>query len=314
MKFDFSVIVLTFNPDLEKMKNTLYSIVIQENVSFEVIVVDDGSKQNYRLELEQFFEECRFSNYKIIINETNQGTVKNFKSGLIVAEGRYVKSISPGDYLYDKDTLMGIKKFLSNGHYEFLFGKAAFYSKEEHGYKIHRRHSPTELSVYRKNNKRKIMRNYFLYQDYVLGASFVFELDLIKKGINQIEQYARYCEDTSALCMLADNKKFGFLDKYIIWYEYGTGISTTSNNKWKKIIFDENKKVLEMLAPKSKLIEKAYKYNYCGFTNRYLNIIRKIVLSPLFLKHGIIYVLNNRFGKEYLKADRLILEKIENHG
>lgn len=313
MKFDFSVIVLNFNPDLEKLKNTLYSIVIQENVSFEIIVVDDGSKQSYQLEMEQFFERWNFSNYKIILNENNQGTVKNFKSGLAVAEGEYVKGISPGDYLYDKNTLSEIRKFILNGNYDFLFGKAAFYSKEKQNYRIYRRHSPTELSVYRKNDKKKIMRNYFLYQDYVLGASFVFKLELIKEAINKIEQYAKYCEDTSVLCLLADDKKFGFLDEYVIWYEYGTGISTISNKKWKKIIFEENKRVLELLAPKSKLIEKAYKYNYCGFSNRYLNIIRKIVLSPLFLKHGIIYVLNNRFGNAYLQADKKILEKIENH-
>lgn len=313
MRFDFSVIVLTYNSDLEKLKNTLYSIVIQENVSFEVIVADDGSKQNYQLELEHFFEKWKFSNYKIIMNKVNQGTVQNLKSGLMVAEGRYIKDISAGDYLYDRNTLKNIKDFLEYERYDFIFGKAAFYSKNENGYKIHKRHSPTELSVYRKNNKKKIMRNYFLYQDYVLGASFVFKLELIKEAVNKIEKYVKYCEDSSALCMLADDRKFGFLDKYIVWYEYGTGISTTSNNKWKKIIFDENKKVFEMLAPKSNLIKKAYKYNYCGFSNRYLNIIRKIVLSPLFLKHGIIYVLKNYFGKEYLQADKKLLEKIENH-
>ena len=41
-----SVIVCTYNANWEKTKNTLFSIIRQKNVIFEIIVTDDGSASN----------------------------------------------------------------------------------------------------------------------------------------------------------------------------------------------------------------------------------------------------------------------------
>ena len=41
-EFDFGVVVCCYNPDFEKLKKTIISIVNQKDVSFEIIISDDG--------------------------------------------------------------------------------------------------------------------------------------------------------------------------------------------------------------------------------------------------------------------------------
>ena len=46
-KYDVSIIVATYNPDLNKLMSTLLSIIIQKGIKFEIIVTDDGSQKDY---------------------------------------------------------------------------------------------------------------------------------------------------------------------------------------------------------------------------------------------------------------------------
>ena len=96
-KYTLSIIVVAYNPVVEKMKETLVSAINQEGVDFEIIVADDGSDKEYKDEIIQLFQEYKFKNYKLIMNPKNQGTVRNLLSALDVAEGEYAKGISPGD-------------------------------------------------------------------------------------------------------------------------------------------------------------------------------------------------------------------------
>ena len=41
-----SVVVLTYNPDSEKLLATLRSVICQQDVDYEVILSDDGSVDN----------------------------------------------------------------------------------------------------------------------------------------------------------------------------------------------------------------------------------------------------------------------------
>ena len=45
--YEITVIVCTYNPDLQKLISTLKSVVLQKGVKIQVIVTDDGSSNNY---------------------------------------------------------------------------------------------------------------------------------------------------------------------------------------------------------------------------------------------------------------------------
>lgn len=280
MDYEVSVILLTYNPNFEKLKNTINSIINQENISIELIIADDGSKKFPYKEIEKYLDERAFKNYIIVNNTINQGTVRNYLSGICRARGKYIKGISPGDFLYDRVCLRKMIDYMETNAYQLCFGKAVYYCEENGQYKYIPYHNPFDLKVYRKYNENKILKNYFLYQDYALGASFVVEKKLLETSLNKIQEMVKYAEDISVLYMLANGEKIGFFDDYIIWYEYGTGISTKASDKWKKILYNEYKSVYELLRNNYTLAKKGYRYNYKKVKNRYLQIIYWLIISP----------------------------------
>ena len=44
--FSVSVILCTYNPDWRKLKATLLSAAMQENIDFEIVLTDDGSGED----------------------------------------------------------------------------------------------------------------------------------------------------------------------------------------------------------------------------------------------------------------------------
>ena len=53
--FDITILVAIYNADINKLIHTLYSIIIQKEVGFEIIVCDDGS----RIDLTDQIEEAK---------------------------------------------------------------------------------------------------------------------------------------------------------------------------------------------------------------------------------------------------------------
>ena len=45
--FSVSVILCTYNPDWRKLKATLLSAAMQENIDFEIVLTDDGSGEDH---------------------------------------------------------------------------------------------------------------------------------------------------------------------------------------------------------------------------------------------------------------------------
>ena len=89
-KVNVSVIVTTYNSDIQKLYRTLFSTIRQKGLALEIIVTDDGTK-DFDLEIiHQFFKKNGFEQYILIGNKENQGTVNNFKRALAETAGEYI--------------------------------------------------------------------------------------------------------------------------------------------------------------------------------------------------------------------------------
>lgn len=305
MKYDYSVVVLTYNPNKTELFQTLYSIIIQKNISFEIIIADDGSKDNLFEEIDSWFQQNNVTDYKLIDNEMNQGTVKNFIKAYELAEGELIKAISPGDYLYSENTLFEFKKHITKED-KIIFGVPIYYTKKDTNSEVQNISCPIDLSVYKKNNYKKIQRNYLLYRDYVLGAAFIWNKRECEPYLKEISELVTYCEDATVLLMLSEQNVIKYIDEPLIWYENGTGISTSSSNKWKSIIYEENRKVYQYIVSKNKKFQKHYNFNFGGPKNKLITLIRRMMYSPYYfvfcLKARFPGKLKINYNEEYLKT------------
>lgn len=247
MKYDCTVVVVTYNSDLNKLYSTLLSIIKQKNISIQIVVSDDGSLNFEKESLEKWFEKNSAHDYKIIASEINTGIVKNVIRGVKASDAKFVKLISPGDLLYDEFILYKIISFMENDDLKLAFGKGAYYSRENNNIKLYNLSNPKDLEPYKTRNKSKIQKNYLLYRDYVLGASFVTDKTLLLNYLAKIDGLVKYAEDCTFIMMIADGIEIGFFDEFLIWYEYGSGISTNGSKVWAEWIRNDNTNCFKLL-------------------------------------------------------------------
>lgn len=220
---EISVIVCCYNPNIDKLKNTIISIMNQKDVNFQTIITDDGSCNDYYNELESFITE----NYKekdIVFTklEKNSGTVKNLINAMTICKTKYYKVISPGDYFFDEYSLKKYYDELCKNNYDLVFSDAVFYD----GNTIVRdRKYPTTSLVF---NDTILKRNYYVYNYLFLGATVAGVTDVVLDVLNRIAGKILYIEDMSTTAiLLLDGKRIHGINEPLMWYEYNTGVSST---------------------------------------------------------------------------------------
>ena len=256
--YDFSVVVCTYNSDIKKLFITLNTIMFQRNCSFEIVIADDGSKMFDEVAIREYFDRNEFCNYQIVRNLVNNGTVKNCLSGVRLAKGKYIKFISPGDYLYDENTLFKFGKFISNKEYKVVFGRAAYYSVDDKDVTLYQKMNPVDLEPYITTDKKAIFKNYLYYRDYILGAAFICKKEVLLNYLLKIQEKVKYAEDCSYILMVADGIEIGLLDDFIIWYEYGTGISTNKSSFWSEMLYKDNLECFKLVAQGHPNLKECY--------------------------------------------------------
>lgn len=245
-----SVLVATYNPTWENLKLTIDSIIVQKDIDIELVVSDDGSKNNLFIQLEQYLKGNKFENYFLTELKENAGTVKNIVNGLNYCTGDFAKLISPGDYFVKDTTLADWTKHLIDSKKRWSIGKAVYYFKdqENHLQKAKQDKHPVLVDVYEKQLDNKIRWNYLVLDDIGLGAAIYSETRLLKEYIKRIEGKVLYAEDNCYRIMAFDNIIPDYYSNDVINYECGTGVSTSKNNDWKtKLLKDWRATDLEMI-------------------------------------------------------------------
>lgn len=278
-----TVCVLTYNPDWIKFRNTLKSIICQKGVDFDIVISDDGSKNNCFDKAEKYLKENNFSAYCFIANKQNQGTVKNTISALQTIKSKYVKLISPGDFLYDETVLAKFTDFAEKNPAAAYFGNAVYYSTDNSGnIKIYETlHNPIDLKPWIERREKKIRRNYILRRDYILGACFFCNTSIFIDYVKKIDNIVKYAEDFSLVWEIADSQKVLYYEIPFIFYEYGLGISTDSSRKWSSILRTDNLNGFELMY-KNKSISFWVLQSFKSQT-RLIWLLLMLLLDPLQL-------------------------------
>ena len=233
---DVSIIVCTYNPDIDKLKRTLFSAIMQKKINFEIIVADDGSSSFDEDLIRDYFVKNNFKQYHICKSSSNQGTVKNIYNGLLSSKGKYVYIISPGDYFYESSTLSELCEFSEENECAVCFGEAACYEESNGDFVFSKPFSPRNPYVYsvRFYNQFVALTGFFSGQ-YPVGATYFRRREIALYYMGLLQDKVKYLEDyPSTALLLLDKKEMKFFPKPVVWYEYGSGVSTSGSEVWKK--------------------------------------------------------------------------------
>lgn len=290
-RYDVSIICCTYNSDINKLEATLKSLLNQEGCKFEIIVADDGSADNNEEFICNYFKNSNFKDYKLCLNKNNEGTVRNIFKALKLAEGKYIKPISPGDYLYSKTTLKDLMVFAKKNTADIVFGNAVYYTYNSTGLNILQKRAPIFSEIYTNDNRydfKKIIKYQIFYKDFILGASLLYDSTLLYKYLDVISKNVVYTEDVVIQLFALKKHKIYYFNEFIIWYEADSGISTNSKRGFSEKIRIDLLNFYKLMKTISNKFYVKYAYYDAYFdlinTNKFLKLIYKIFSSMLINK------------------------------
>lgn len=294
-----TVIMITYNPELNKALETINSIILQKNINIKIIIADDCSRKDFTKEYMQFFFENKFDNYIILKSEANQGTVRNIARCSKYCVGDYVKIISPGDYLYGHEILKKWADYMEEKKIDISIGDAYYYERTPGGYNLICEHAfPQKPNIINEGDERKKKYYQLIYNDYWLGAATLIEIEAFKKYIKLVSKFAVYGEDNMYRLAACDGVSRGYYPVQVMMYETNTGISSLGDkgDKWHKTLMEEWIKTNEFIIDRIE-IDDDFKEKFIYFVKwrksnmeirnsnlRGKNIIKLILrLIPLFI-------------------------------
>lgn len=233
--FEVTVVIATYHPDWGNFRETIQSIVMQEGISLQLILTDDGSEESYFTKAEEYLKANNFSNYKLVTHAQNSGTVKNVLDALRKAEGKYVKLISPGDYLKGKDVLRNWIDYLKDSGYNWSFANAIYYTRESGKKKIlkHGTH-PENLRPYRRDDIMQCRWNYFVFDDTAAAPAVVCRTDVLLDYLERICDKIIYLEDHAFRMMMFENNVGVYYPRDVVFYECGISTGNAYCDDWEK--------------------------------------------------------------------------------
>ena len=90
-----SVLMTVFNTDFFYTKRAIDSVLQQDFQDFELIIIDDGSKENNRESLMNYVE--KYENKISYIRHSNRGQSESINRGVLYSQGEYITIIDSDD-------------------------------------------------------------------------------------------------------------------------------------------------------------------------------------------------------------------------
>lgn len=252
MGVEISVIITTYNQPFEVIMHSIQSVLMQENVKFELIIADDHSTCDYSNRYREVFAAKGFSSYRLIRNETNLKTVLNIANALDYASGEYVKTIDAGDLLYSPHTLREILNYCKDNDVSVGFGNIVrFYSDGEDGYVRSDYRAPRQLNHFFEigdYDSSSVLKKQMESADWIPAASQFYRTDVYRGLLRALGDHygVRYCQDFASVLALGHYQIHHF-DYPIYWYEWGTGISTKGDLSSRMRLYADHEKFYSML-------------------------------------------------------------------
>ncbi len=108
-----SVLMPTYN-DADTISETLDSLICQDYPNWELIIIDDGSKDNTKEVIEKYKKKKDKDNKITYIYQENQDQLLALINGMKNVSGDYIYILHSDDLLYDKNTFTKAINYLEN--------------------------------------------------------------------------------------------------------------------------------------------------------------------------------------------------------
>lgn len=256
MKELISVIVPMYNSE-KYIEHCIESIEKQTYTNIEILIIDDGSKDNSAQIAEQIAQ--KYKNIKVI-HKKNGGVSSARNLGIEMSNGKYITFVDSDDWI-EKEAIEGLYNDLKNNNADIVRGN--YYIEYKNRGCIKSKEQPLKnITIEKNSNERNVLE-----LDIINGKVLAYVwLLLIKKEVivdNKIEfkENIGYMEDTIFYIELLNTDSTIFISDRIIYHYYENleSITKSQNNIEKKInnIIIVNKTITDILKIKNNDLKKS---------------------------------------------------------
>ena len=276
-----SVLLLTYNSSPAQIRRALTAIIEQKEVDIEIVISDDGSARKDFSFLPDFMQRLGFDRWQLLEHPVNRGTVYSCLSAADAATGEYAFTTSPGDFLFDEFVLRDFYQFAQKHNSTIVFGNAVYYNCENGKAALSSPYSqPLRPQHYSIGTPFSHGKTAFFSGDWVVGACYFRKLPAWRESLKAIAGKIVYTEDTpTTMFLMAQGHRLCYYDRNMIWYEHGTGISTSGDDRWSRLVRQDlhaGYRLLKERFPANRYIDYAWRHALApsGLQRSFGNLLR----------------------------------------
>ena len=218
-----TVMIPSYNHE-KYIKESIQSVIDQTYSRLELIVIDDGSKDNSIQIIEEMRLACeqRFEHFQFIFRE-NRGLSRTLNQGLSLARGEYFSIVASDDIMLPEKTAIQVDVFKKDSLITAVFGAHQYIDDESHVVSV-------KKAVYREFNFQEI----FYHQHDIPASSQMIKIDLLREigGYNENTKV----EDWDLWLRLTEvGAKLVYIPDVIVGYR----MHDSNLSKNKSLMFDE---------------------------------------------------------------------------
>lgn len=227
-KIKVSVIIPVYNVE-DYIEKCLESVVNQTLKEIEIIVVNDGTKDNSIKKIEKYFSDSRIK----IINKQNGGLSSARNAGLEIAKGEYISFIDSDDFIEEKmlEELYNESEnadivFSNNLNYNMLDNKL---SKEEREFFFDKMSNKgsyicmySSAVVWNKIYKRDFLeKNNLKFIEGIIHEDDIFTIKshFLAKKVKYVKKFHYYYRINRRDSIMSNKVKNKHLENYKVIYE-----------------------------------------------------------------------------------------------
>lgn len=239
---ELSIILPTYNGE-QYIFETISSILNSKYENFELLIIDDGSKDSTK----QVISKFKDSRIKYFYKQ-NGGIVSSRNFGLECAKGNYITFVDHDDVvnnLYYFDTMSLIKKYKAD---ILISNRFLWYENNTYVDNAINDDLLLDSNGIKKLFTKVLDRNNFISKEIKLNASntiwnCIFKTSLIKEKNIHFEKYVSYEDDWLFLLNCLKQSKACYLTKKAYYYHRMFNVSESRSSKYIDNFIDKREKL-----------------------------------------------------------------------
>ncbi len=257
-----SVVIPCYNHE-DYVQSCIQSVIDQTYENIELIIIDDGSKDNSVLMIREMINSCedRFNNFKFI-SRPNKGLSATLNEAITLCNGVYFSVIASDDVLFNYKLSEQVSYLELNLEYAGVFG--AFQIIDNNG---------VVTGVRKRKNAEYDFNDIFLHKHELPAPTQLIRTSLIKEvgGYSEkilIEDWFMWLKISSL------NQKFAYMDRVFVSYR-------RHENNTSKVVdkMMQSRLMIIDLFKEHYLYDDALAYAYLTAANDYLSVDRSKALD-----------------------------------